>query len=79
MTNMEFTIIASLLCIDIALQLIIKLRDEMKPKPVTFLEIFNLIYDENEAIKKMIEENDLETRKQAFQNFLNLKDEIRKK
>jgi len=76
---MEFLIISTLLCLDIGLGVIYRFWDGMKPKPLTFLELFNFMYDQKEDIIKILEDNNREQSKQAFNNYINLKDEIRKK
>lgn len=72
---MEFLIISTLLCVDIAVGIYAIL---FATKPLTFIEFFNFMYDEKQEIIKILEEENEETRKKAFNNYLELKDEVRK-
>lgn len=72
---MEFFIISTLLCIDILVGVYALL---FTPKPLTFIEFFNFMYDEKQEIIKILEEENEETRKKAFNNYLELKDQINK-
>jgi len=72
---MEFLIISTLLCVDIAVGIYAIL---FATKPLTFIEFFNFMYDEKQEIIKILEEENEETRKKAFNNYLELKDQINK-
>jgi len=71
--------ILSLLCISIILHLVVLYRLESQPKPFTFLDYFKYSYDEQERLKKFMKGIAEEAREQALTNYLNLKDEMRRK
>jgi len=66
------------LCIDILIGLWASYREESKPKPLTFLELFNFLYDVKEEIIKHQEEEKEEIKRQMFEQILKLMDEIHK-
>jgi hypothetical protein len=72
------SIIILLLTLDIAIQVLIWLHDEMKPKPMTFLEYFNFTYDEKQNLLRILERENDETRKLLQNNYLNIRDQMRK-
>ncbi len=72
---MEFIVISTLLCVDIFVGVYAIV---FATKPLTFLEFFNFMYDEKQEIIKILEEENEETRKKAFNNYLELKDELKK-
>jgi len=72
---MEFIVISTLLCVDIAVGVYAIL---FATKPLTFLEFFDFMYDEKQEIIKILEEENEETRKKQFNNYLELKDELKK-
>jgi hypothetical protein len=72
---MEFIVISTLLCVDIGVGVYAIL---FATKPLTFLEFFDFMYDEKQEIIKILEEENEETRKKAFNNYLELKDELKK-
>ncbi len=71
-------IIIFLLVLDILLGFLYRILDVMKPKPMTFLEFFNFMYDENQEIKELLKEQNEQTLKAMFENYLRTKDDINK-
>jgi hypothetical protein len=76
---MEFFGLSLMLGADIILGMLYRYWDSMKPKPLTFLEFFNFMYDQKSDIIKILEHENEETRKQLFNNYLNTRDLINKK
>jgi len=72
------SIIVLLLILDIAVQGAIWLHNELKPKPMTFLEYFNFTYDEKQNLLRMLEKENEETRKLLQNNYLQIRDQMRK-
>lgn len=75
---MDFFGLSLLVGADIILGLIYRYLDSIKPKPLTFLEFFNFMYDQKQDIIKILEEENVETRKHNFNNYLNTRDLINK-
>lgn len=75
---MEFFALSTLVAVDIILGLLYRYWDSMKPKPLTFLEFFNFMYDQKEDLIKILENENKETRKELFNNYLNTRDLINK-
>lgn len=71
---MEFFALSLLVGIDIILGLIRDYIAYTKPQPLTFLQFFNFMYDYKEDLIKILEEENEETRKQMFENYLKTKD-----
>lgn len=76
---MEFAAIITLLTIDVLLNILYRIWDSQKPKPMTFLEFYNFMYDERQEIIKILEEQNEETRKAMFNNYLNTIDRLNRK
>ena len=75
---MEFFGLSLLLGVDIILGIVYRYLDSLKPKPLTFLEFFNFMYDQKQDIVKILEIENVETRKQSFNNYLSTRDLINK-
>lgn len=75
---MDFFGLSLLVGADIILGLTYRYLDSIKPKPLTFLEFFNFMYDQKQDIIKILEEENVETRKHNFNNYLNTRDLINK-
>jgi len=71
-------IIIFLLVLDILLGFLYRILDVMKPKPMTFLEFFNFVYDENLEVKELLKKHTEQTLKAIFETYLKTKDDINK-
>jgi len=75
---MEYLIV-TLLTLDIGLFVLRWIWDLMQPKPLTFLELFNFLWNEKEELMKIYKEEQEKVSRQQLEQFLKIMDLLRKK
>lgn len=75
---MDSLAIITLLTIDILLQVIGRVWDSMQPKPLTFLELFNFMYDQKEDLVNILKDENDKAMRAELENYLKIQDAIKK-